>query len=202
MPSSAHIVPGVKTSVAPHAPPPRPAPTSAPASVSAPTPIGNTTYTLEQVQAILMVFTRFIKASPDIFYMFSTNDAQFQQFMMSPIFMSGVLQPIASTSSDIMNAIHNGTDINVPIPIFGHTTNGIMQSTGTNLSSGTQQTTSGENNEPLTFSSDNSTTLSQDDYKNIDELCQLGFDKTIVTQAYVMAGKNKDLTASMLFEFM
>jgi hypothetical protein len=33
MPSSAHIVPGFKTSIAPHAPPPRPAPAPAPASV-------------------------------------------------------------------------------------------------------------------------------------------------------------------------
>lgn len=184
------------------APAPVPASASAPVPASAPAPVANTTYTLEQVQAMLMVFARFIKASPDIFYMFSTNDAQFQQFMLSPIFMSGVLQPIASTSNVIMNAIQNGTDIDVPIPIFGHTTNGLMQSTGTNQSSGTPQTTSTDNNEPLSFTPDNSTTLSQDDLKNIDELCQLGFDKNIVTQAYVMAGKNKDLTASMLFEFM
>jgi len=165
-------------------PAPVPVPVSAPvsASVSTPTPIANTTYTLEQIQAMMMVFARFIKASPDIFYMFSTNDAQFQQFMLSPIFMSGVLQPLASTSNQIVSAVQNGTDINVPIPIFGHT-NGVLQSTGTSQSTGTPQTSTNETNEPLSFSPDNSTTLSQDDHKNIDELCQLGFDKTIVTQA-------------------
>ena len=186
-------------------------PASTPASVPASTPISasagtpavtNNTYSVEQVHAMMMVFTRFIKASPDIFYMFSTNDAQFQQFMLSPIFMSGVLQPIASSSTDIMNAIQNGTDINVPIPLFGNTTSGLTPTTSTTPSTGPTQTTGESPLEPLTSPFDNSTTLSQDDHKNIDELCQLGFDKTIVTQAYVMAGKNKDLTASMLFEFM
>jgi len=182
-----------------HASASTPAPASVP--VSTHTPIANTTYTLEQIQTMMIVFARFIKTSPDIFYLFSTNDAQFQQFILSPIFMSGVLQPLASTSNQIVSAVQNGTDINVPIPIFGHT-NGDLQSTGTSQSTGISQTSTNEANEPLSFSPDNSTTLSQDDHKNIDELCQLGFDKTIVTQAYVMAGKNKDLTASMLFEFL
>ena len=191
------------TPISTPAPTPVSTPDHTPVSTPAPTPIENTTYTLEQIRAMMLVLTSFIKATPDIFYMFSTNDAQFQQFMLSPIFMSRILQTLASTSNQIVSVVHNNTDINVPvpIPIFSNT-NGVLQSTGTSQSTGTPQTSTNEANEPLSFSSDNSTTLSQDDHKNIDELCQFGFDKTIVTHAYIIAGKNKDLAATMLFEFM
>lgn len=196
------------------------APVSAPASAppSAPatsvsnntnlptvTPTNSTqTYTLDQIRAMIFVFTRVIKATPDIFYTFCTNDAQFQQFMASPIFMNAILQPLASSSTSIMQSLQNGVDFTVPISMnvlhTGLTSAGVSP---TPISSTGPVPTTGPlpDDAPLTFGDDNQTTLTPNDHQNIQELCGLGFDVTLVTQVYVMSGKNKEVTASMLFEF-
>ena len=196
----------------------KPAPAPAPASASIPdtsvpnntnlptvTPTNSTqTYTLDQIRAMLFVFTRVIKATPDIFYTFCTNDAQFQQFLASPIFMNGILQPLASTSTSIMQSLQNGVDFTVPISMnalqTGLTSAGVSPTT---ISSTGPVPTTGPlpDDAPLTFGDDNQTTLTPNDHQNIQELCGLGFDVTLVTQVYVMSGKNKEVTASMLFEF-
>jgi len=203
---------------------PAPAPTPVSTPVSAPvnstnnsatnlptvSPTNSTQmYTLDQIRAMMFVITRVIKATPDIFYTFKTNDAQFQQFLVSPIFMNGILQPIASTSTSIMQSLQNGIDFTVPISMgvlqTGLASAGVSPTTGptTGLTTGPISTTGSlPDDTPLTFGDDgdNNTTLTQNDQQNIQELCGLGFEVALVTHVYVMSGKNKEITASMLFE--
>jgi hypothetical protein len=177
------------------------------------TPTNTTqTYTLDQIRAMIFVFTRVIKATPDIFYTFCTNDSQFQQFLASPIFINGILQPLAATSTAIAQSLQNGVDFTVPISMSalqtGLASAGLTQSTDLTTMTNTAQTTGSmpttgplPDDAPLSFDGDNQTTLTPDDHQNIQELCGLGFDVALVTQVYIMSGKNKEVTASMLFEF-
>lgn len=167
------------------------------------------TYTVDQIRAMMVVFARVLKVSPDLFYMFSTNDAQFQNFMLSPTFSNDILAPLLQSSNMIVNALQNGTDINVPIPIFGRRNNNT--NTTTNLNTLNMTTTNPgttgnlpqtpDNNNLFTETEDINTTLTDDDHKNIQELCQFGFPIDIVTQTYILTNRNKELAATMLFEF-
>ena len=167
------------------------------------------TYTVDQIRAMMVVFARVLKVSPDLFYMFSTNDAQFQHFMLSPTFSNDILAPLIQSSNMVLTALQNGTDINVPIPIFGRRNNNT--NTTTNLNTLNMTTinpgTTGnlpqthDNNNLFTETEDINTTLTDDDHKNIQELCQFGFPIDIVTQTYILTNRNKELAATMLFEF-
>ena len=44
--------------------------------------------------------------------------------------------------------------------------------------------------------------LSDIDKENINQLTALGFSAEIVTQTYIICGKNKEVTASILFELI
>jgi hypothetical protein len=170
------------------------------------------TYTAEQVRATIMVFTRMLKVSPELFYMFSTNDASFQEFMLSSTFQNDILKHLLEHSNNVANAIQNGEDLAVPIPIYGRRGNTHSNSVTTPQNIFTpdiidNMTDSGDNDENTEnlFSTNttmpDSTVLSETDKQNIQDLCQLGFPENIVTQTYILTNKNKELTASMLFEF-
>jgi hypothetical protein len=236
--------------------------TSTPVSTSVSTPVSSSvsntntlpvmqtsnstqTYTIDQIRAVIMLFTRVLKVSPDLFYMFSTNDKMFQEFMLSPIFTDQLLKLMLDSSANVVSAMQSGQDIAVPIPLFSYT-NG---RTGTHVTSNpsttnpsttnpstsnpstsnpstsntTNPTTTDDDNDNNDNNDDNdndesyhntdnlfltnlptqsfSTTLTDEDRHNIQELCQLGFTEDMVTQTYLMTNKNKELTASMLFEF-
>ena len=180
------------------------------------------TYTLDQIRTIMFVFARVIKATPDMFYMFCTNDTQFEQFLASPIFTSGILQPLANASTNITQSLQNGIDFTVPISmntIQTELSNTNLTSSFNNIISSNPGSTGSltqTDSAPLTFGHNgengdngdnennddvNQTTLTQQDNNNIQELCDLGFDITLVTQTYIMTGKNKELAASMLIDF-
>jgi hypothetical protein len=144
--------------------------------------------------------------------MFSTNDTQFQNFMLSPTFSNDILAPLLQSSNMVLTALQNGTDINVPIPIFAHHGNNTnttnintlnIPTTNSGSTGNLLQTsdTYGDNNNLFTETEDTNTTLTDDDHKNIQELCQFGFPIDIVTQTYIITNRNKELTATMLFEF-
>ena len=165
------------------------------------------TYTVEQIRAMMMVFARVLKVSPELFYMFSTNDAQFQNFMLSPTFSNDILSPLLQSSQMVLDALQNGTDINVPIPIFGRRTNNTNTTNINTLNTTTTNPATTGNlphtpdNNLFTETEDINTTLTDDDHQNIQELCQFGFPIDIVTQTYILTNRNKELTATMLFEF-
>lgn len=174
------------------------------------------TYSIDQIRAILLVFTRFIKVSPEIFYMFCTNDANFQSFLMSPVFASQVLTPIVESSTQILTSLQNGNDVAVQIPIFGYTQTQTNNSNNNTTNSEhepptsvspttgmTQSTNFDIVNTPITTGENTSTTttFSQQDLQNIKDLCEFGFQESQVIRVYVMSNRNKELAASMLYEF-
>ena len=157
------------------------------------------TYTIDQIRAFLIVFTRFIKMSPEVYHMFSTNDAAFQSFLMSQTFMNEMLNPILQSSSEIVSALQIGNDIAITVPIFSNQFN---DSTSPQTPPPTpSQTPQPTNNLFSTNSNETSTTLSAEDSRNIIELCELGFTEIQVMQIYMMTNKNKELTASLLYEY-
>lgn len=174
------------------------------------------TYTIDQVRAVIMLFTRVLKVSPDLFYMFSTNDKMFQEFMLSPVFTDQLLKLMLDSSASVVTAMQSGQDIAIPIPLFSYS-NGRINTTPNPLTSVTTNPTTTDNDEDINeddsdqnidnlFSTNlptqsPSTTLSDEDRRNIQELCQLGFTEDMVTQTYLMTNKNKELTASILFDF-
>lgn len=220
---------------------PAPAPAPAPAA-PAPAPVSNIntnpnlprlqplqetnnthTYSIDQIRAILLVFTRFIKVSPELFYMFCTNDTNFQSFLMSPVFASQVLTPLIEGSSQVLTSLQNGIDVAVQIPIFGYTQNNNTNNTNNNTTN-TINTTNSEQesvttisqttgvqlstnsdilNTPITIGENTSTTttFTEQDLQNIKDLCEFGFQESQVIRVYVMANRNKELAASMLYEF-
>ena len=170
----------------------------------------NGTYTTDQIRAILLVFTRFIKVSPELFYLFSTNDAAFQSFILSPTFTNQVLQPLLESSSNVTTALQNGTDVAVEIPIYGTPNNTHVNNTNTNINTTnvTNNETTGTDEVPDTTSlfdipqtnDDLSTTLTEQDKQNIKDLCEFGFQENYVTRVYLIANRNKEVAASMLYE--
>ena len=171
------------------------------------------TYSIDQIRAILLVFSRFIKVSPELFYMFCTNDANFQSFLMSPVFASQVLTPLVEGSTQVLTSLQNGTDVAVQIPIFGYpqnnnnnTTNSGQETTTTSVSptTGAQLSTNSDVlNMPITTEENTSTStiFSEQDLQNIKDLCEFGFQESQVIRVYVMANRNKELAASMLYDF-
>lgn len=192
-------------------------------------PSGSTeTYTADQVHAVLMLFYRILKISPDLFYLFSTNDKLFQEFMLSPVFSNQLLKHMLDNSATIVTAVQNGQDIAVPIPMYSYgnlsrtqnsqnmqnTQNTSNLTSSVSLNTTNPETTNDDNSngdgdnlfstlntDTSTLSSTLSSTLTDQDRQNIQDLCQLGFAEDIVTQTYLMTNKNKELTAGMLFEF-
>ena len=235
--ASTNVSPNASTNVSPNAnqssstTAPTTLPTTLPSTLPTLSPMSSNTqtYTVDQIRAMMVVFARVLKVSPDLFYMFSTNDTQFQNFMLSPTFSNDILAPLLQSSNMIVNALQNGTDINVPIPIFGrrnnntnttnlntlNTLNTTNTTNTTNLNTLNMTTTNpgstgnlpqtydtyGDNNNLFTETEDMNTTLTEDDHKNIQELCQFGFPIDIVTQTYILTNRNKELAATMLFEF-
>ena len=115
-----------------------------------------------------------------------------------------------------MQGLQNGTDIAVQIPIFGR---GTVQNNNSHTqfpNNNTQQMPfpSTNNNDTSTgYDSENSldnlsttqvesisTTFSEQDKINIRELCEFGFQENHVIRIYIMANRNKELAASMLYE--
>jgi hypothetical protein len=123
---------------------------------------------------------------------------------MSPVFASQVLTPLIESSSEVLASLQNGTDVTVQIPIFGlthNTTNSDTTSrtplptTGIPLSSVNNIPTTGEN-------ISTTTTFTEADLQNIKDLCELGFQENQVIRIYTISNRNKELAASMLYDFI
>jgi hypothetical protein len=81
----------------------------------------NVTYNEEQIRAFLIVFTQFMRISPDVFHTYCTSTGSFQNFILSNTFIPTIMRPMLQTSSQVMNAIQTGQNINIPIPIVANT---------------------------------------------------------------------------------
>ena len=246
----------------------------------------HTTYTSEQIRALMLVFMQFVRSSPDVFYVFCTNQRAFQELLLSDMFSNMVITPLLEASTQIINAINTNGDITIPIPvitnnqrqqnIFGQlyqqtqSTNQQTQSTNQqNQSTNQQNQSTNQQTQPAqptaipppsrhiqsvqsvqSVQSDNQQNISNNilntinnlnmsdqaginglemnqtntinsqlnqieervrqaesqltdaDKENINELTALGFSAEIATQTYIMCGKNKEVTASILFELM
>ncbi len=238
-------------------PSPTPTPTQAPSQTN--TQARTQTYTSEQIRALLVVFMQFIRASPDVFYIFCTNQRAFQELLLSDMFANMVVTPMLDASTQIVNAINTNSEISIPVPvltnnsrqqnIFGNFNQSnqvpnIINTASANIQSQTSQTSQAthqsQQTQPvqinqilnsinqLNIEEDNEedqeaqvdaspinqinqidqhirqaeSQLTESDKNNIDELAALGFSTEIVTQTYIMCGKNKEVTASILFELM
>lgn len=189
----------------PSRPLPMPSSMSIPVMQSTPNITNNMTYTIDEIRAILLVFSRFIKVSPELFYMFATNDASFQSLILSPTFTSQILTPLLESSNTVMQGLQNGTDIAVQIPIFGRTPTTTSQ---THFTDGDDVITTDEMSSnaldmvttELNTTELNSTAFTVQDKENIRDLCEFGFQESHVMRVYVMANRNKELAASMLYE--
>jgi len=157
-------------------------------------------YSIDHIRAILLVFSRFVKVSPELFYMFSTNDVSFQSFILSPSFTTEVLTPLVESSTAVLNGLQNGTDIAVEIPIFGRSNNTTTTNHTTNNDNATTNDMSLFSDTPLSTPESHLTTLTEQDKQNIKDLCEFGFQENHVTRVYIMANRNKELAASMLYE--
>ncbi len=227
------------------------------------------TYTTEQIRALMVVFMQFVRSSPDVFYIFCTNQRAFQELLLSDMFANMVITPMLAASTQIVNAINTNSDISIPVPvltnnnrqqqnIFGNfnpfnqinqinqsnqinqinQVPNIINTASANIQTQTTQTSqSGQQNQPvqinqilnslnqLNIEEDNQEAqedaspinqinqidqhirqaeaqLTETDKNNINELTALGFSTEIATQTYIMCGKNKEVTASILFELM
>ena len=133
---------------------------------------------------------------------------------MSPTFSSQVLTPLVESSNNVLSGLQNGVDVAVQIPIFGTISNQINQentsteiqnvNTDVPVSTGDVLTTgSNINSTPFTMDENTSTntTFTEQDKKNIRDLCEFGFQESQVIRVYIMANRNKELAASMLYEF-
>jgi hypothetical protein len=74
------------------------------------------TYTIDEIRAVLLIYTQFIRTTPDIFHIFCTNGYSFQEFIMSPIFTNTLLMPFLTASQDILHAVNSHTSVEVTIP--------------------------------------------------------------------------------------
>jgi len=79
-----------------------------------------TTYTEEQVRAVLMVFSQFIRVTPDVFYIFCVKPNEFQQFILGQTFTE-VMRSLLGSSSQVASAINTQQHINIPIPVLRNT---------------------------------------------------------------------------------
>lgn len=182
----------------------------------------NNLYTREQVRALIVIFTQFIQTSPDVFHIYCTNQREFQNFLLSNDFMTTILNPMLASASQVVDAINNHQNIDIQIPVVANLNNrnNNRQNNNSNSNNSNNSYTEIINNleqnsdqEPEadmeenmidnnTSQTTNLTNLNETDNNNIDELMQLGFTKEIATRAYLMSGKNKEIAASVLFEFI
>ena len=169
----------------------------------------NVTYNEEQIRAFLIVFTQFMRISPDVFHTYCTSTGSFQNFILSNTFIPTIMRPMLQTSSQVMNAIQTGQNINIPIPIVANTNfnnvtniNNTIQNETEIFDEYVEDVENVENvaNNLFAQPSTPANSLNAQDHENIQELTTLGFSVNIVTQAYLMSGKNKEITASLLFE--
>jgi len=233
---------------------------------------------------------QFVRSSPDVFYIFCTNQRAFQELLLSDMFANMVITPMLDASTQIVNAINTNNDISIPLPlltnnirqqnIFGNfnqanLTNptNIINTVGANQTNQTNQSNQpnqpnqpNQSNQPIQINQQNQpiqinqqnqpiqinqqnqpiqinqilnsinqlnieenqenqenalqinqinqinqidqhfrqteAQLNETDKNNIEELTALGFSSEIATQTYIMCGKNKEVTASILFELM
>ena len=167
----------------------------------------NTTYNIRQIRAMLLVFMRLIKTNPILNFLHITTEEGLQSVILDPNFTSqnGPLQSILNQSSAVADSIDAKEDFPIQIPGFDIIPMNVpglgSMSTSTSSTTGPMvSTNNGPLNTPLTTNNTESTTLTEEDKQNIAELVQLGFTQQQATIAYVNAGHDKNLAASLLFE--
>ena len=77
-------------------------------------------YSVEQIQATLILFMQFVRSSPDMLHMFCVDSQSLQNIMLSDLFVNTLLNPILSCTQPIVNAINSQTNISVSIPSFSN----------------------------------------------------------------------------------
>ena len=163
------------------------------------------TYDIRQIRAMLLVFMRLIKTNPILNFLHITTEEGLQSVLLDPNFTSqnGPLQSILNQSSAVANSIDAKEDFPIEIPgfdIMPMNVPGFGPMSTTPTTGPMVSTNNGSVNTPLTTNNTESTTLSDEDKQNIAELVQLGFTQQQATIAYVNAGRDKNLAASLLFE--
>ena len=194
-----------ETQSVPHVNTPTNTPTNTPINTQANTPTN--TYSVDELRAILLVFTKFIKVSPELFYMFCTNDMNFQSFIMSQNFSSQVLLPLIDTSTKVLTSIRNGVNVSIEIPIYGYHRNQSAQSAqsaqpaqSTQSAQPAQSAQSAQSTQSTQLEENEKNVFSEQDLQNIQELCELGFEQEHVIKAYILANFNKEMAAAILYD--
>ena len=207
---AATVLPTVAPTVAPTV---TPTVTSTLTPAVAVTNTQNAKYDIRQIRALLLVFMRLIKTNPILNFLHITTEEGIQNVLLDANFTSptGPLQNILNQSSSIADAIDARQDFPIEIPGFDILPMNVpglglglptMPTSTNTTSTGPVQTTDPDNMFalPVTTGTNNGTTLTEEDKTNIQELIQLGFTQQEATIAYVNAGKDKNLAASLLFE--
>jgi len=165
-------------------------------------------YSIEQVRAALIVYTQFIHSSPELFYLSCTQPQELINIMATEMFTTTIVRPILATTNQVIDAINNNSEVNVDIAIPIRSINHSIFQQRTQAQPQQQQQVQPQQqsqvpNAPINlFDTTNNDNLSQTDLNNIEDLVSLGFPNDIAKQAYIMANKNKEMAASVLFEML
>ncbi len=181
------------------------------------------TYTADEVKAVILIYTQFLRTTPEIFHTFCTNGYAFQEFILSPIFSSTLLEPFLSASQDILHAVNtqSSLEISIPTSVGGNTiiSNSLINpnntasigrvinrppisvpESSTNTPDNTRPSSPQQTTQSLSQFTSNLTNLTEEDEKNIEELVSLGFPDALARRVYLLSNKNKSLAASLLFD--
>ena len=142
---------------------------------------GEQRFTLQQVNAAIIGILRFISTNQLLNYTYFTSPIEFYNIMRTPTF-TDIIQQILDNSNEIANTIASNSDMNIELEIPTATT----ETNYTNINGGTNQEIR-EN-------------LSEEDLTNIDTLVNLGYTANEAFTAYMMAGKNVNLAATLLLD--
>lgn len=160
------------------------------------------TYSVDQVHAIFPALMLFIRNNPVLFQAMTDQPNMMVSMLIQPVIRDFVAN-LLTQSDQILHAMETSGTYIAEAPVLGYTNNQPDSVTSDNpninntnsMPEPVENDSSGVPVNPMA-----SITLNAEDEANISMLADMGFPRPFAARAYILAKKNLDLAASILFD--